>query len=146
MSHSINKSAPCKQAEQICTPGGSAEHKPWLWPHHQINHPFMQQLQVPTWPVQRPTTRSAMKVSSVSPERWLTITPQPLDWASLQLQERKRSSSHCALCPACAPVTLPGASTELVQGRTTAQGDQELLSQILTLWKAVQGTYVTAGP
>lgn len=31
----------------------------------------------PTWPVQSPTTRSAMKVSSVSPERWLTITPQP---------------------------------------------------------------------
>ena len=29
--------------------------------------------------MQSPTTRSAMKVSSVSPERWLTITPQPLD-------------------------------------------------------------------
>lgn len=38
-----------------------------------------------TCPVQRPTTRSAMKVSSVSPERWLTITPQPLLWAILQL-------------------------------------------------------------
>merc|ERR1712151_136778 len=30
------------------------------------------------WPVRRPTTRSAMKESSVSPERWETITPQPL--------------------------------------------------------------------
>lgn len=38
-----------------------------------------------TWPVHRPTTRSAMNVSSVSPLRWLTITPQPLDCASLQL-------------------------------------------------------------
>lgn len=40
-----------------------------------------------TCPVQRPTTRSAMKVSSVSPERWLTITPQPLVWANLQLKD-----------------------------------------------------------
>ena len=39
----------------------------------------------PTWPVQSPTTRSEMNVSSVSPERWLTITPQPLLWASLHL-------------------------------------------------------------
>lgn len=42
-----------------------------------------------TWPVQSPTTRSAMKVSSVSPERWLTITPHPLDWAILQLNNVK---------------------------------------------------------
>lgn len=42
-----------------------------------------------TWPVQSPTTRSAMKVSSVSPERWLTITPHPLDWAILQLNNGK---------------------------------------------------------
>lgn len=28
-----------------------------------------------------------MKVSSVSPERWLTITPQPLVWAILQLKD-----------------------------------------------------------
>lgn len=34
---------------------------------------------VSTCPVQSPTTRSAMNVSSVSPERWLTITPQPFD-------------------------------------------------------------------
>ncbi len=34
-------------------------------------------------PVARPTTRSAMKVSSVSPLRWLTITPQPAACASL---------------------------------------------------------------
>lgn len=39
-----------------------------------------------TCPVQRPTTRSAIKVSSVSPERWLTITPQPFSWASLHLR------------------------------------------------------------
>ena len=30
-----------------------------------------------TCPVHRPTTRSAMKQSSVSPERWDTITPHP---------------------------------------------------------------------
>merc|ERR1712146_68377 len=29
-------------------------------------------------PVRRPTTKSAMKESSVSPERWETMTPQPL--------------------------------------------------------------------
>lgn len=45
-----------------------------------------------TCPVQRPTTRSAMKVSSVSPERWLTITPQPLLWAILQLEGRHAQS------------------------------------------------------
>lgn len=33
------------------------------------------------WPVERPTTRSAMKVSSVSPDLWDTIVPQPLDFA-----------------------------------------------------------------
>lgn len=38
-----------------------------------------------TCPVQSPTTKSAMKVSSVSPERWLTITPHPLSWAILHL-------------------------------------------------------------
>lgn len=43
-----------------------------------------------TCPVHRPTTRSAMKVSSVSPERWLTITPQPLLWAILHLEGRQR--------------------------------------------------------
>ena len=39
-----------------------------------------------TCPVQSPTTRSAMKVSSVSPERCDTMTPHPLDWASLHLK------------------------------------------------------------
>lgn len=43
-----------------------------------------------TCPVQSPTTRSAMNVSSVSPERWLTITPQPLAWASLHLKKQKK--------------------------------------------------------
>ena len=38
-----------------------------------------------TWPAHSPTTKSAMVVSSVSPLRWLTITPQPLLCASLHL-------------------------------------------------------------
>lgn len=38
-----------------------------------------------TCPVHKPTTKSAIKVSSVSPERWLTITPQPFSWAFLHL-------------------------------------------------------------
>lgn len=38
-----------------------------------------------TCPVHNPTTKSAMKVSSVSPERWLTITPHPFFWAILHL-------------------------------------------------------------
>ena len=44
-------------------------------------------IQLYTCPVQRPTTRSAINVSSVSPLRWLTITPQPLRWASLHLKK-----------------------------------------------------------
>jgi len=47
-----------------------------------------------TCPVQRPTTRSAIKVSSVSPERWLTITPQPFSWASLHLRGTNRAKKH----------------------------------------------------
>ena len=47
----------------------------------------------PTCPVHSPTTRSAMKVSSVSPDRWLTITPQPFSWASLQLQGARNAVS-----------------------------------------------------
>lgn len=35
-----------------------------------------------TCPVANPTTKSAINVSSVSPERWETITPQPLLRAS----------------------------------------------------------------
>lgn len=38
----------------------------------------------PTCPVASPTTRSAMKVSSVSPLRWETMTPQPALWDILQ--------------------------------------------------------------
>ena len=41
------------------------------------------------WPVDRPTTRSAMKVSSVSPLRWLTMTPQPAPCASSALCRHK---------------------------------------------------------
>ena len=33
------------------------------------------------WPVARPTARSAMKLSSVSPERWEAMTPQPASFA-----------------------------------------------------------------
>lgn len=29
------------------------------------------------YPVYKPTTKSAMKLSSVSPDLWLTITPKP---------------------------------------------------------------------
>lgn len=36
-----------------------------------------------TCPVESPTTRSAMKVSSVSPERWDTMVPHPFDFARL---------------------------------------------------------------
>ena len=38
---------------------------------------YLQGAPVLIWPVQRPTTKSAMKQSSVSPERWDTIVPQP---------------------------------------------------------------------
>lgn len=60
-----------------------------------------------TCPVQRPTTRSAMKVSSVSPERWLTITPQPFSWASLHLRDGAGiNMMHAAgmYMDVCAPV------------------------------------------
>ena len=57
--------------------------------HRGKSHPYRQtpRQTALTCPVQRPTTRSAMKVSSVSPERWDTMTPQPLDWASLHLRK-----------------------------------------------------------
>lgn len=46
-----------------------------------------------TWPAHNPTTKSAINVSSVSPLRWLTITPQPLSWASLHLRKRRESET-----------------------------------------------------
>jgi hypothetical protein len=46
------------------------------------------------WPVQRPTTKSAINVSSVSPLRWLTITPQPAACDSSALQTPTRTHSH----------------------------------------------------
>lgn len=50
-----------------------------------------------------------MKVSSVSPERWLTMTPQPLVWASLQL--KKSTGRHQAQFPQprrpCPALPLP---------------------------------------
>lgn len=45
-----------------------------------------------TCPVHKPTTKSAIKVSSVSPDRWLTITPQPFCWAILHLRRATRFS------------------------------------------------------
>ena len=36
------------------------------------------------WPAAMPTATSANQVSSVSPERWLTNTPQPLSRQSFQ--------------------------------------------------------------
>lgn len=41
-----------------------------------------------TCPVPKPTTRSAMKVSSVSPLRWLTMTLQPAPRAMVHLDEK----------------------------------------------------------
>ena len=49
---------------------------------HLVGHVANATIQ--TCPVQRPTTRSAMNVSSVSPDLWDTITPQPLSWDILQ--------------------------------------------------------------
>lgn len=62
------------------------------WHNHTINI-----LSEFTCPVHKPTTKSAIKVSSVSPERWLTITPQPFSCAILHLwggRVRQSSSSH----------------------------------------------------
>jgi hypothetical protein len=42
-----------------------------------------------TCPVPKPTTRSAMKESSVSPLRWLTITAQPAPRAKLHLEAKQ---------------------------------------------------------
>lgn len=47
-----------------------------------------------TCPAHKPTTKSAIKVSSVSPERWLTITPQPFSWAFLHLFAQITEYSH----------------------------------------------------
>ena len=49
-------------------------------------------LPVLIWPQPNPTTKSAIKVSSVSPDLWDTMTPHPSDWASNALEWRKK---HC---------------------------------------------------
>lgn len=45
------------------------------------------------WPVPRATTRSAMKVFSVSPLRWETMTPQPSDCESCALHHKQAVST-----------------------------------------------------
>lgn len=76
----------------------------------------------PTCPVHSPTTRSAMKVSSVSPDRWLTITPQPFSWANLQLQGARNAISsphsynhHLHRVRSRHPLLPPSASYALVE-------------------------------
>merc|ERR1712151_785506 len=56
-------------------PSSSSIRKSWLYfARRSLRHGAP----VLICPVRRPTTRSAMKESSVSPDRWETITPQPL--------------------------------------------------------------------
>ena len=43
-------------------------------------------------PVDRPTARSAMKESSVSPLRWLVMTPHPASLASFTACARRRAA------------------------------------------------------
>lgn len=43
-------------------------------------------------PVDRPTARSAMKESSVSPLRWLVMTPHPASLASFTACARRRAT------------------------------------------------------
>ena len=51
------------------------------------------------WPVARPTARSAMNESSVSPDRWLVMMPHP---ASLESRTWERDehprNSHSRVC------------------------------------------------
>ena len=51
------------------------------------------------WPVARPTARSAMKLSSVSPERWLVITHHP---ASLAMRTASIDSGTVPIWLTCA--------------------------------------------
>ena len=46
-----------------------------------MSGPHRQGAPVLIWPVARPTDRSAMKLSSVSPDLWLAMTPQPASLA-----------------------------------------------------------------
>ena len=48
-----------------------------------MSGPHRQGAPVLIWPVARPTDRSAMKLSSVSPDLWLAMTPQPASLAIL---------------------------------------------------------------
>jgi len=62
-------------------PSSSSMRKSWLYLAKRSER---QGAPVLIWPVRRPTTKSAMVLSSVSPERWETITPHPAAWAVLQ--------------------------------------------------------------
>ena len=46
-----------------------------------MSGPHRQGAPVLIWPVARPTDKSAMKLSSVSPDLWLAMTPQPASLA-----------------------------------------------------------------
>ena len=53
---------------------------------------YLQGAPVLIWPVERPTARSAMDVSSVSPDRWLVMTPQPLAWKNTANDNKRREA------------------------------------------------------
>merc|ERR1740123_2940776 len=67
----VRKFAPAKYA---LFPSSSSMRSNWLY---LARRSLRQGAPVLIRPVLRPTTRSAMKESSVSPDRWDTITPQP---------------------------------------------------------------------
>jgi len=62
--------------------------------------PKSTELSQQTCPLANPTDRSAMRLSSVSPLRWLTITPQP---AALE-------SNAALMDPVTVPIWLSGKS------------------------------------
>lgn len=86
-----------------------------------------------TCPVHSPTTRSAMKVSSVSPERCDTMTPHPLDWASLHLGARENQTGMAPRLRHCsAPRALNCWDEDNLQPPLKAQGRSLPCSHI---WK-----------
>lgn len=88
-SNSFSTLMPFRRNKSFKYQQNNCEWKSGLWLHFNNNNDtdVSTIISCPlTCPVQSPTTRSAMKVSSVSPERWLTITPQPFAWANLHLK------------------------------------------------------------
>lgn len=73
-----------------------------------------------------------MKVSSVSPERCETMTPQPLDWASLHLDVRKQPRCLGLRSWAQQPhqaLLMPGFTTP---GRPEEQPEPEATAKLST--------------